>query len=141
MSNHDKQPASSTNNDLWLISLANPQASPRNITASNPAYDGSPKAYLPLQTEPVDWGAPNPFGLYNMLGNVRQWTLDCWNPSPRSARGDAAPLLTGDCSERVTRGGSWNEKPSKLRAGARAWAVANDRTGNIGFRVVREMAP
>jgi formylglycine-generating enzyme required for sulfatase activity len=105
------------------------------------AYDGSPKAYLPLQTEPVDWGAPNPFGLYNMLGNVRQWTLDCWNPSPRSARGDAAPLLTGDCSERVTRGGSWNEKPSKLRAGARAWAVADDRSGNIGFRVVREMAP
>jgi dipeptidyl aminopeptidase/acylaminoacyl peptidase len=43
VSNHDKQPASSTNNDLWLISLVNPQASPRNITASNPSYDGSPK--------------------------------------------------------------------------------------------------
>ena len=43
VSNHDKQPASSTNNDLWLASLANPQASPRNITASNPAFDGSPK--------------------------------------------------------------------------------------------------
>jgi formylglycine-generating enzyme required for sulfatase activity len=106
------------------------------------AYDGSPKAYLPLQIEPVDWGAPNAFGLYNMLGNVRQWTLDCWNPSPRPARGDAAPLTNGDCSERVTRGGSWNEKPSKLRAGARAWAVADDRTEpNIGFRVVRELAP
>ena len=60
--------------------------------------------------------------------------------APFSPR-DAAPLLTGDCSERVTRGGSWNEKPSKLRAGARAWAVADDRAGNIGFRVVREMAP
>jgi dipeptidyl aminopeptidase/acylaminoacyl peptidase len=43
VSNHDKQPASSTNNDLWLISLADPKAQPRNITASNPAYDGSPK--------------------------------------------------------------------------------------------------
>lgn len=43
VSNHDKQPASSTNNDLWLISLADPKAPPRNITASNPAYDGSPK--------------------------------------------------------------------------------------------------
>jgi len=42
VSNHDKQPASSTNNDLWLISLADPKAQPRNITASNPAYDGSP---------------------------------------------------------------------------------------------------
>jgi dipeptidyl aminopeptidase/acylaminoacyl peptidase len=43
VSNHDKQPASSTNNDLWLLSLADPQAQSRNITASNPAYDGSPK--------------------------------------------------------------------------------------------------
>jgi Tol biopolymer transport system component len=43
VSNHDKQLASSTNNDLWLLSLADPTAQPRNVTASNPAYDGSPK--------------------------------------------------------------------------------------------------
>ncbi len=43
VSNHDKESASSTNNDLWLISFADPKAQPRNITASNPAYDGSPK--------------------------------------------------------------------------------------------------
>ncbi len=43
VSNHDKNPASSTNGDLWLIPLGNPTALPRNITASNPAYDGSPK--------------------------------------------------------------------------------------------------
>lgn len=43
VSNHDRQGASSTNNDLWLISLTGSNAQPRNITASNPAYDGSPK--------------------------------------------------------------------------------------------------
>jgi dipeptidyl aminopeptidase/acylaminoacyl peptidase len=43
VSNHDKQPASSTNNDLFMISLADPKAPYRNITASNPAFDGSPK--------------------------------------------------------------------------------------------------
>ena len=43
VSNRDKNPASSTNNDLWLLSLSDPQAKARNITASNPAYDGSPK--------------------------------------------------------------------------------------------------
>src|SRR5436853_4620124 len=43
VSNHDPVPAISTNNDLWLLSLNDPQAQPRNITASNPAYDGSPK--------------------------------------------------------------------------------------------------
>jgi len=43
VSNRDKTPASSTNNDIWTISLRDPQAKPRNITASNPAYDGSPQ--------------------------------------------------------------------------------------------------
>lgn len=43
VSNHDPVPAISTNNDLWLISLADAQPTPRNLTATNPAYDGSPK--------------------------------------------------------------------------------------------------
>jgi dipeptidyl aminopeptidase/acylaminoacyl peptidase len=43
VSNHDKTPASSTNNDIWLLSLGDRQAKPRNVTASNPAYDGNPK--------------------------------------------------------------------------------------------------
>ncbi|MFY9557305.1 MAG: S9 family peptidase, partial [Blastocatellia bacterium] len=43
VSNHDKQLASSTNNDLWVISLTDAKAQPRNITAANPSYDGSPK--------------------------------------------------------------------------------------------------
>ncbi|MBD0371865.1 MAG: S9 family peptidase, partial [Pyrinomonadaceae bacterium] len=42
VSNHDKNPESSTNNDLWLLSLTDTNAKARNITASNPAYDGSP---------------------------------------------------------------------------------------------------
>lgn len=43
VSNRDKVPASSTNNDLWLLSLTDLTAKPRNITESNKAYDGSPK--------------------------------------------------------------------------------------------------
>jgi len=43
VSNHDKHPESSTNNDLWVISLKDRNAAPRNITSANPAYDGSPK--------------------------------------------------------------------------------------------------
>ena len=43
VSNRDKDGASSTNNNLWLISLADLASQPRNITASNQAYDGSPK--------------------------------------------------------------------------------------------------
>lgn len=43
VSNHDPVPAVSTNNDLWLLSLEDKDAQPRNITAVNRAYDGSPK--------------------------------------------------------------------------------------------------
>jgi len=43
VSNHDPVPAVSTNNDLWLISLDDKDPNPRNLTANNPAYDGSPK--------------------------------------------------------------------------------------------------
>jgi dipeptidyl aminopeptidase/acylaminoacyl peptidase len=42
VSNHDEHPESSTNNDLWLLRLDDLNASPRNITSSNPAYDGNP---------------------------------------------------------------------------------------------------
>lgn len=43
VSNHDPVPAVSTNNDLWIVSLNDKEPKPRNITAANPAYDGSPK--------------------------------------------------------------------------------------------------
>lgn len=43
VSNQDPMPAASTNNDLWLISLNEKELKPRNITAANPAYDGSPE--------------------------------------------------------------------------------------------------
>jgi dipeptidyl aminopeptidase/acylaminoacyl peptidase len=43
VSNRDSNPASSTNGDLWLLSLKTESGEPRNITASNPAYDGGPK--------------------------------------------------------------------------------------------------
>jgi dipeptidyl aminopeptidase/acylaminoacyl peptidase len=43
VSNHDKEPASSTNGDLWLVRLDVQAPSPRNLTAANTAFDGSPK--------------------------------------------------------------------------------------------------
>jgi formylglycine-generating enzyme required for sulfatase activity len=105
------------------------------------AYDGSPKANAALKTAPADSGAPNPFGLYNMLGNVRQWAADCWNATPPAARSDGAPLLSGDCDERATRGGSWSDQPGDLRAAARSWESIDERSPYIGFRVGRTLTP
>jgi formylglycine-generating enzyme required for sulfatase activity len=105
------------------------------------AYEGSPKAERQLQTMPVDQASPNRFGLYNMLGNVQQWVEDCWNPSPAPGS-DPAVILTGDCADRVIRGGSWADKPADLRAAARSWDTASDRESpNIGIRVARTLSP
>jgi formylglycine-generating enzyme required for sulfatase activity len=105
------------------------------------SYQGSPKSSAPLKTAPVDSGLPNPFGLYNILGNVRQWTLDCWSAAPASAASNGAPVVSGDCSARATRGGSWADKPVELRAAARSWETVDEGSEKIGFRVARPLAP
>jgi formylglycine-generating enzyme required for sulfatase activity len=106
------------------------------------SYEGSTKADRALETVPVDQGKPNPFGLYNMIGNVQQWVEDCWNAELDSVPPDGSPVLTGDCSDRVIRGGSYSDKPDALRAAARAWDAADDRESpNVGFRVGRSLTP
>ena len=108
---------------------------------SRRSYDGSPKAAALLKTVPVDNGSPNPFGLYNMLGNVRQWTQDCWNPTPAASPSNGAPALSGDCTARATRGGSWADDPAKLRASARDYESVDEGSERIGFRVARDLSP
>jgi formylglycine-generating enzyme required for sulfatase activity len=105
------------------------------------AYEGSPKGLARRRAVPVDEGAPNPFGLYNMLGNVRQWVEDCWSAAPGAPPPGGAARLEGDCTERVTRGGSYDDKPQDLRAAARSWETVDARSQKIGFRVARALDP
>jgi sulfatase modifying factor 1 len=88
-------------------------------------------------TSPVTAFGPNPFGLHDMLGNVRQWTQDCWNPNLQGQPTNGNPRLSGDCSLRVTRGGSWLNLPRVVRAGNRYGVTAGFRSTNTGFRVSR----
>jgi formylglycine-generating enzyme required for sulfatase activity len=105
------------------------------------AYEGSPKGLSRRRAVAADEGPPNPFGLFNMLGNVRQWVEDCWSANPGPAPSGGAPRLSGDCTERVTRGGSYDDKPQELRAAARSWQTAETRSQKIGFRVARALDP
>ena len=91
------------------------------------------------QTKPVDSFKPNPWGLYNVHGNVWEWMADCWNPSHEEATPDGSARLTGDCRQRVVRSGSWYYFSKNLRS---AWRFKNDgrvRSYGIGFRVLREL--
>ena len=86
---------------------------------------------------------PNGFGLYDMLGNVWQWTADCWNESYVGAPRDGSAWRSGDCSKRVLRGGSWSNVPAFIRAATRSHAAADgsdfDYSSYAGFRVARTL--
>ena len=94
---------------------------------------------------PVGTYRPNPFGLYDMLGNVWEWTADCWHGSyddaPIDATGSARPASVrpdaGACSRRVVRGGSWFYGPMGLRSAKRSKDEPTRTYNSVGFRVAR----
>jgi formylglycine-generating enzyme required for sulfatase activity/uncharacterized caspase-like protein len=79
----------------------------------------------------------NGFSLYDMIGNVSEWTQDCWNPNHTGAPLDGKARLSGDCSQRVIRGGSWSSGPVYARSAARQKHPASYRASDLGFRLAR----
>jgi len=94
-----------------------------------------------VYTAPVGTFKANPFGLSDMLGNVLQWTEDCWHESYAAAPVDGRAWLDGDCSVHELRGGSWFSAPSYVRADYRDRFAADYRTSTVGIRLVRELGP
>jgi formylglycine-generating enzyme required for sulfatase activity len=90
------------------------------------------------ETAPVGSFAPNPFGLYDMLGNAWEWVEDCMHDNYDGAPTDGSAWLTGaSCSTRVVRGGSYDVFPGSGLG--RAQSEANNRIKSIGFRVARNV--
>ena len=88
---------------------------------------------------PVGSYRANGFGLYDMLGNVWEWTEDCWTASYRGAPADGSAWLTGDCSRRLLRGGSWVSEPRYARSANRDRGLSDFRRSSIGFRIARTL--
>jgi formylglycine-generating enzyme required for sulfatase activity len=88
-------------------------------------------------TAPVGRFEANAFGLHDMLGNAWEWVDDCWNPNYQGAPADGGAWRTGQCDQRVFRGGAWNGKPQNVRAGFRDREERVERHDNLGFRVAR----
>jgi formylglycine-generating enzyme required for sulfatase activity len=93
------------------------------------------------RTMPVDSGPLNPWGFRHVHGNVAEWVQDCWNTDYRNAPSDGSALLTGDCAQRVLRGGAWTSWPEDIRAAYREMSPVGDRFASVGFRVARDLDP
>jgi len=90
----------------------------------------------------VDSFAPNPFGLYGMLGNAWQWTEDCWHESYVGAPTDGSAWVEANCAKHVIRGGSWSNLPVFVRSAARSGSGEGsdyDYSSLAGFRLARTL--
>jgi formylglycine-generating enzyme required for sulfatase activity len=88
----------------------------------------------PYGSKPVRTFPPNPWGLYEMNGNVWEWTSDCWTPD----HSKLAPQ-NSSCGDKVVKGGSWYYFSAMSRASARAKNGAAIWSYNIGIRVLCEL--
>ena len=119
------------------------------IGANHTSCDGCGSEWDKRSPAPVGSFPPNPFGLHDMLGNVQEWTSDCWTPDLTGARRDGSPNLglpknreNGECRWPVQRGGSHSSFAWAVRAAIRSsWRPGpwSDREYTYGFRVARPM--
>lgn len=112
-------------------------------------YDGNfnlgdgPKGRFNGRPLPVDSFAPNPFGLYQVHGNVWEWLEDCsdndaWK-NYANAPSDGSPRAATVCKARFLRGGAWDDQPRMLRSAQRYDGIAKERNYAFGFRVARDL--
>jgi len=98
-----------------------------------PCHDGF--AY----TSPAGTYQANAFGLHDTLGNVWEWTADCWNDSLAGAPTDGSAWRSGDCEKRTYRGGAAVSYPSSARSANRGGLKLSHRAYDFGFRVARDL--
>ncbi len=91
------------------------------------------------KTVPVESFRPNPWGVWQMHGNVWEWCEDCWNESYVGAPDDGSAWTDGNCANRLLRGGSWKTGQTTLQAAYRLKGTAANRYSNRGIRVARTL--
>lgn len=86
---------------------------------------------------PVASFVANPFGLFDMGGNVMEWTADCYSPNLALVPSDGAAVQVENCTNRTVRGGGWATPPAHSRSASRTALSTDAASCLVGFRVVR----
>ncbi len=81
---------------------------------------------------------PNPWGLYDMIGNVWEWCQDWFHDSYAGAPADGRAWEEPAGIMRILRGGCDNSVGRECRSASRDWGNPGNRCGDVGFRVVGE---
>ena len=89
------------------------------------------------RARPVAQKDPNPWGLYDMTGNVWEWCRDSWHDDYTGAPGDGSAWEEDGAEERISRGGSWLADPDQCRSAYRFLNSADFSYAAQGLRVVR----
>jgi formylglycine-generating enzyme len=96
-------------------------------------YAGGKKGSFREKTVPVKSLPPNPWGLYEMHGNVWEWCNDWFSDYPSAPVID--PVGPSNGAYRVLRGGSWKNDGRDVRSAYRYWDEPDDRHDDLGFRL------
>jgi formylglycine-generating enzyme required for sulfatase activity len=119
-----------------------PTISPRQANYNgNYIYGDGPTGEYRQQTLPVDSFQSNRWGIFQIHGNVWEWTQDCWHENYAGAPTDGSPWESGRCDYRIVRGGSWATYPGDLRSAVRGRFASDFRSEFQGFRVGRTLMP
>jgi formylglycine-generating enzyme required for sulfatase activity len=86
---------------------------------------------------PVDSFAPNPWGFFQVHGNVYDWVEDCRNDSYENAPSDGSAWMNGNCEVHTLRGGTFSRRPEALRSAARLGSGGTNRIIYMSVRVAR----
>lgn len=104
-------------------------------------FEGAPQSGV-NEDESTNVGSfpANPWGLFDMHGNVLEWVQDTYVSDYNGVPVDGS-ARQGDSGQpfRVLRGGSWTSEPRELRSACRAFSTPDYRFFHIGFRVVRTL--
>jgi formylglycine-generating enzyme required for sulfatase activity len=122
----------------WGSSITTQQA---NYNGNYAYGDDGVRGEMRGQSLPVDSFMPNPWGLFQMHGNVSEWTQDCWHDNYYTdPPTDGSAWAIPDCKLRVRRGGSIGSPPQVLRSASRLSGPQANGQPFIGFRVVRPLS-